>query len=239
MRILICDDDERALNSLKEMTEDILKQHMGQNDIYVETFVTSYDLTEYLEEKGAYVDAVILDIELNDADGINGIDLAARIQSEYSYIHIIFCTGYLKYSENVFRVNPLYSIYKPVTLERLENVIEKLIKEAERKRTKYITIKLYKKIQHIMTDTIKYAEINDRHVNIYTDIGMYEAIESIDKIGERLGINFIRCHKSYIINLDKMRKLEQNKMILEDGTEVAVSRRYRTKVKERIAEILK
>lgn len=239
MRILICDDDKKTLGSLKEMTEDILKQHVEYGDIYVETFTTTYDLMEYLEEKSAYVDAVILDIELNDADGIDGIDLAARIQSEYSYIHIIFCTGYLKYSEDIFQVNPIYCIYKPVTPDRLINVIEKLNKEMEITRTKYITVKLYKKIQHIKTASIKYAEINDRHVNIYTDNKMYESIESMSKIEERLGVNFVRCHKSYLINLDKMRKLDESKMILEDGTEVAVSRRYRARVKERIAEVLK
>lgn len=239
MRILICDDDENALDSLKEMTEGVLGQHIVHDDIYVETFTTTYDLTEYLEEKGAYVDAVILDIELNDADGIDGIDLAARIQSEYSYIHIIFCTGYLKYFEDIFQVNPIYCIYKPVTTERLENVIEKLNKEMEITRTKYITVKLYKKIQHIRTNTIKYAEINDRHVNIYTDNNIYESIESMSRIEERLGANFVRCHKSYLINLDKMRKLDENKMILEDGTEVAVSRRYRARVKARIAELFR
>lgn len=239
MRILICDDDKNALYGLKEMTEDILKQNMADDDIYVEAFTTTYDLTEYLEEKSAYVDAVILDIELNDADGIDGIDLAEKIQSEYSYIHIIFCTGYLKYLEDIFRVNPIYCIYKPITTDRLENVIEKLKKEMEITRTKYITVKLYKKIQHIRINTIKYAEINDRHVNIYTDNKMYESIESMSRIEERLGLNFVRCHKSYLINLDKMRKLDENKMTLEDGTEVAVSRRYKARVKERIAELFR
>lgn len=239
MRILICDDDEKTLSSLKEMTENILKQHMAHDNIYVETFTTTYDLTEYLEGKSAYVDAVILDIELNDADGIDGIDLAARIQNEYSHIHIIFCTGYLKYSEDIFRVNPIYCIYKPVTQDRLKNIIEKLNKEMKITRTKYITVKLYRRIEHIRTDAIKYAEIKDRHVNIYTDNKIYESIESMNKIEERLGDNFVRSHKSYLINLNKMRKLEETKMTLEDGTEIAVSRRYRARVKERIAEVLK
>lgn len=238
MRILICDDDKKVLDSLKIMTEDILKQLMPYKDIDVEIFSTVYDLLDYLEEKNKCVDAVILDIELNDENGIDGIELAEKIEEEYSYIKIIFCTAFIKYSEKVFQVNPLYSIYKPVTRERLQNVFIKLIKETGKREKQYITVKSYKKIHHIMMDNIYYAEINNRHVNIYTDDGVVEAIETMDRLSERLGTGFIKCHKSYIVNIDRMKRFEQDKLVLEDGTEVAASRRYKGNVKDKIAEVL-
>lgn len=236
--ILICDDDEKVLDSLKKMTEEIFKQFTPRKDLDIETFSTTYDLLDYLEEKNKCVDAVILDIELNDENGIDGIELAEKIEKEYSYVKIIFCTGFLKYSEKVFRVNPLYCIYKPITIEKLENVLRKLIKEAEKRKKQYITIKSYKTIHNIMLDNIYYAEINNRHVNIYTDDGVVEAIETMNKLSERLGTGFVKCHKSYIVNIEKMRRFEQDRLILENGTEVVVSRRYKGNVKEKIAEML-
>ncbi len=235
MRILICDDERNVLASLKSMTEDILKSHIPCGNIDIKTFDSAYDMFEYIEDAGKYVDAVILDIELNDIDGI---EAANKIEKEYGYIKIIFCTGFIKYSEKVFQVNPLYCIYKPITRDRLEMAIKKLLYEIERGKKKYITVKSFKCVYHIKTESIIYAEINDRHINLYTEEGMIEAIENMDKLSSRLGSGFVRCHKSYIININKMKKMEQDKLVLEDGTVVAVSRRYKTKVKEAIAEVL-
>lgn len=97
--MLICDDDEGVLISLKEMLENILSQQIDKKDIHILTFKTTYDMMDYLEEKSASVDAVVLDIELNDEGGANGIDLAVKIEKEYGYIKIIFCTGYIKRSK--------------------------------------------------------------------------------------------------------------------------------------------
>lgn len=48
LRILICDDDEKVLNSLKVMTEDILNQIILYKDIQIETFSTTYDLMDFV-----------------------------------------------------------------------------------------------------------------------------------------------------------------------------------------------
>ena len=64
------------------------------------------------------------------------------------------------------------------------------------------------------------------------------ATESLDHIEEMLGRKFVRCHKSYIVNLGKMTKFEPTKLLLLDGTEIAVSRRYRSDTKKAIINMI-
>ncbi len=234
MKILICEDEENVLEDLKQKIEYNLKNIIADEAVTVLGFSNIFSLYDYLEKRNDFVDAIFLDIELNDLSGSNGICVAEKIQKEFSDIKIVFCTGYLKYAESIFKVNPVYCIYKPVTDDRLVMVLEKLVDEIEKQRKQFIIVRSGKEIYRIMSDDIIYAEIEGEHVNIHTNDDCICARESLDHMEEMLGSNFVRCHKSYLVNMKKMKKFEATKFVLTDGTEIAVSRRYKSNTKKAI-----
>lgn len=238
MKILVCEDEENVLEDLRTRIESNLKALVSEEAVSVQGFNSIFSLYDYLEERKEIVDAIFLDIELNDLSGENGICVAEKIQKEYKSVKIIFCTGYIKYKEDIFKVNPVYCIYKPVDDERLVMVLKKLITELEIQKNKCITVRSKKEVYKIISDDISYAEISYEHVNIHTDSSCISVIESMDHMEEMLGRNFIRCHKSFLVNMKKVRKFEATKLVLVDGTEVAISRRYRSNTKKSIINML-
>lgn len=238
MKILVCEDEENVLEDLSLRIESNLKALITEEAVTVHGFRSIFSLNDYLDKREDIVDAIFLDIELNDLSGVDGICVAEKIQKEYSHIKIIFCTGYIKYAESIFKVNPVYCIYKPVTDERLIMVLKKLITELEKQKNKFIVVRSKKELYKIMNDDISYAEISYEHVNIHTDSFCLRVIESMDQIEEMLGSNFVRCHKSFMVNMKKVRKFEATKLILVDGTEIAISRRYKSNTKKAVINML-
>lgn len=234
MKVLVCDDEEIVLEDLRLRIEKNLKKLMNDETVTVQGFSSIFSMYDYLDSRKEIVDAIFLDIKLNDVSGEDGICVAEKIQKEYKFIKIIFCTGYDEYKESIFRVNPVYCLYKPVTDERLIMVLNKLIVELNEQENKFIVIRSGKEIYKIMSDDISYAEIDGERVSIHTDRSTVSATESLDHIEEMLGRFFVRCHKSYIVNLKKMVKFEATKLLLIDGTEITVSRRYRSNTRKAI-----
>ncbi len=86
-------------------------------------FETGEQLLAYLENDP--LDAVFLDIEM---PGVNGLQLSERIQSLRENIDIVFVTAYNQYAVEAFELQALDYIMKPVTEERLEKTIKRLLK---------------------------------------------------------------------------------------------------------------
>ena len=238
MKILVCEYEETILEDLRLRIEKNLKELMTDETIAVQGFSSIFSLYDYLDSRREIVDAIFMDIKLNDLSGEDGISVAEKIQKEYKFIKIIFCTGYIEYKESIFRVNPVFCLYKPVTDDRLIMVLNKLKQELKEQENKFIVVKSGKKLYKIMTDDISYAEIDGERVKIHTGMEAISATESLDHIEEMLGRKFVRCHKSYIVNLGKMTKFEPTKLLLLDGTEIAVSRRYRSDTKKAIINMI-
>lgn len=238
MKVLVCEDEEMVLEDLILRIEKNLKELMADETVKVQGFSSIFSLYDYLDGRKEIVDAIFLDIKLNDVSGEDGICVAEKIQKEYKFIKIIFCTGYVEYKESIFRVNPVYCLYKPITDDRLIMVLNKLIIELKEQENKFIVVKSGKKLYKIMSEDISYAEIDGEHVSIHTHTATISATESLDHIEEMLGRYFVRCHKSYIVNLKKMVKFEPTKLLLIDGTEITVSRRYRSDTRKAIINMM-
>ena len=61
-------------------------------------------------------------------------------------------------------------------------------------------------------------------------------INKIEKIMEQLGMGFVRCHQSYIVNCDKVKEYDYTDIMLCDGTHISVSRSYKNRIKEMFSD---
>lgn len=203
LNFVLCDDNLNIVKKLKEMLEILFVK----NDIDAKVgFYTdkAEDVLEY--EKENNVDVLVLDINLNS--DISGIDLAKDIRKKNKKVYIIFSTGHLEYSLVAYSVKTFDYLPKPITLERLEVTLNRLLDDLSSNTNKKF-IKLNNKTI-INEKEINYIKKDGMKLIFCTSSGNYETYSSFSKIESILPDNFIRCHKSYIANTDTIQNINTN-----------------------------
>ncbi|MFC4403423.1 response regulator [Gracilibacillus xinjiangensis] len=117
-KAILIDDERLALNRLKKILEndEFLVEIIG-------TFQQSMDAIEYVKETPP--DIVFLDIHM---PGVNGLEIANKIQEHNANIQIVFVTGYDRYAIEAFELFALDYILKPIQKPRLKKTIDRMRK---------------------------------------------------------------------------------------------------------------
>ena len=126
LNFVLCDDNLNIVKKLKEMLEILFVK----NDIDAQVkFITDSpeELLNY--EKENTIDVLILDINFNS--NISGIELAKNIRKNNKKVYIIFSTGHLEYSLLAYSVKTFDYLPKPITLERLEVTLTRLLDDID------------------------------------------------------------------------------------------------------------
>ena len=203
LNFVLCDDNLNIVKKLKEMLEILFVK----NDIDAKVGLytdTPENVLEY--EKENIVDVLILDINLNS--DISGIDLAKDIRKRNKKVYIIFSTGHLEYSLVAYSVKTFDYLPKPLTMERLEITLNRLLDDLSNNSNKKF-IKLNNKTI-INENEISYIKKDGMKLIFCTNSGNYETYSSFSKIENLLPGNFVRCHKSYIANTDSIQNINTN-----------------------------
>ena len=163
------------------------------------------------------VDAIFLDINMPD---LNGIDFAKSLDIDYGRGPlIVFITAYSEYALESYKANTVGYLLKPYGFDEFET-IAKRIKEIQEIRQQSFTevdtrevddgtifVKSDYKIVRIDIEHIRYIEAMSEYLRISCDDKERPVIVllSMKKIEEHLPSNkFMRIHRSFIINLDKI-----------------------------------
>ncbi|MFI1744674.1 LytR/AlgR family response regulator transcription factor [Thalassobellus sediminis] len=167
-------------------------------------------------------DLIFLDIEM---PGLTGFELLEALET---IPIVIFCTAYDQYSLKAFETNSIDYLVKPVRLERLEKTIEKLklldrrfstqnfsslLKEIalqkEAKKMTSITVKKGDKLVFVKLEDVSHFEAGDKYVNIYAKNEIHLSEQSLIQLEQKLPPNFLRVHRSVIINTDYIKEVQK------------------------------
>lgn len=231
-KIAICDDDIRILEGFSEI---IQEKYKGKFEIT--RHLSPFFLEQYvIDEQKGNVDIIILDIQLGEE---NGIEVARKIQKEYPNIGMILLTGYLEYARDIFRADPSYFLVKPVKREELFAAIDKCLKLQPIRESRELCIEVKGSVIRLPIQDIYYMESEKRRIHIYGETGHQECYGKLGDFMERLTEQFVRCHQSYIVNMDKIQKMEMEEILLINGEKIPVSRAKYSEVRERFIQYLK
>lgn len=227
LNFVLCDDNIPTLNRLSKILESIFIKH----DIDAQVALTTSSPNKVIDFiESSKVNAVILDINLN-AD-LNGCDLADAIRRNNKDIYIIFLTGHLEYALLAYKYKTFDYLPKPVVDERLESTILRLIEDINSSSTQFLKLDNNKTI-------IKQSEVNfikkDGMKLVYcTSNRNYEVYSSFNKIENCLPGNFVRCHKSFIANLNNVIDYNEknNTILFKNNTTCSVGLKYKQNLKE-------
>lgn len=195
----VCDDNKLILDRLSKILESIFIKHNFDAEI---SFISTNpnDLLQYF--KSNTVNVLFLDIDLK-AD-ISGIDLADKIRKFNKDVYIIFTSAHLEYILIAYKCKTFDFIPKPISLERVEETIIRLMDDVYDGGKKNVFIRLDNKNTIINQDNVYFIKKEGMKSIFYTETRTYEAYCSFNKMSETLPKNFVRCHKSYIANINKI-----------------------------------
>ena len=203
---MIVDDESLALSRLKRL--------LNENGI---EDITAFDnpieaLKEITKTK---FDAVFLDISMPN---ITGLELADSIIQLEPKTFIIFQTAYSEFALEAYKSGGMGYLVKPIESNDIKNILEKIrnFKSSSDEQSKKILGKRGDKLYLIDINDIYYikADLDEVIVKIKeTDAYVRRKIGDLEILLN--GKNFFRVHRSYIVNVDKiksMRSIDQSKL---------------------------
>ena len=229
LSFVLCDDNQSAIDKLSKMLDSIIISHNLKAQISYTT-TNPIDLLQYT--KTHPTDVLLLDIDLKSST--SGLEIAEQIRKIDKSIYIIFVTGHFEFGMVAYKYKTFDFLQKPLTRERFEETILRLYSDIFGDKVKYLKLDNDKTV--IKENTIKFIKKDGMKVIFKTDTRDYETYSSFSKISEMLPYNFVRCHKSYIVNIDKIVDIDlsDNIITFSKNDKCYIGPKY----KERFLEVL-
>lgn len=225
MKVAVCDDQRIILEQIREMLKKIKIVTQIRLFSDVESFLK-------LLREGEYYDAILMDIVWKQE--AQGIAVASEIQRICPTSKIIYMTGYaMEYMEDIFLkpANLSGFIMKPVKPEILMENLEKVKREMN-KTEERLVIKYKGNIFSVPLSDILYIENKLHKVQVVTEQKRYLSNENLEKVKQRLSHRFLTCHKSFVVNMDKIMEFKNNIVVLKPDVEIPVSQSRYESAKE-------
>lgn len=217
MHIAVCDDEKCYLESMEEL----LKDYPGVSRI--EYYGTLEELTE-AQKNGTMYDLIFMDIEWN-GNAENGIQYAAQYNCQSPRTQFIFVTAYNdKFSQEIFweKLNLCGFLVKPVQKENLEKLLDKVREKIF--GSEALVLQHGGTTEKIPSNQIRYLESNAHQIVIHTLNGEISVYEKLDVYEKKLSKDFVRIHKSFLVNMQYIRRIEMKEITMQDGTVLPVSK---------------
>ena len=190
--------------------------------------------------RSAKPDLLFLDVQMPECDGF---DVVGMLGNDAPCI--IFVTAHDSYALRAFEIGALDYLLKPFDNARFERTLERakeriaLTKSGERAECPFV-IKTTGQVCFVSASEIDWIEAADYYVSLHVGQKTHLLRRSMAELEQQLDENlFCRIHRSAIVKLDRVRRLEMNEsgeydVLLNDGTKLRLSRRYRKQLQSRM-----
>ena len=184
---------------------------------------------------------VFLDVQMPEWDGF---DVLEKLGTNLPALVVV--TAYDQYALQAFEAGALDYLLKPFTNARFDKALARAKERvAQGKGTtkggERLAIKGTGEVVFVKVSDIDWVEAADYYVCLHVGARTHLLRRSMSELEEEWqGFGFCRIHRSAIVNLERVRRLENgaeggNEVVLHDGTRLALSRRYRREVQEKLS----
>ncbi len=231
-RIAICADCPELCKHLKGILEEQYKR-----EVRITVYSNVQELESVYEPGKEHTPADILLMDI-DNNGKNGIDVVAAIQDRFHQVKVIFITDYIELSTEIFRVNPSNFLLKPIKPQILLEAVERVRKQIAEEESELFAVAFKGNVFKINTRDIVYFESEKRTVILHGHNESWTIYRKLDEVQEIVPDYFIRCHQSYLVNMNEIRSLKPLRLELNQGDVIPVSRPKYKETKERFMQFL-
>jgi|LFRM01.1.fsa_nt_gb two-component system LytT family response regulator len=201
--VLILEDEEYTLRYLQT----IVSEHPMVKGVFGTS--NGRDAVRLAREQKPNV--AFLDIELSPEDDHTGLEIAGMIAEISPASKIVFVTAYTQYALDSFSVHPYDYILKPITKTKVFDTlygVAREYKQQSQSRPKRIVVQSGRQeLVFLVPSEIFFFERQGKTTLVHTRNGVYELARSLSNLTESLPKEFLRTHKSYIVNINRIRKV--------------------------------
>ncbi len=199
LNFVICDDNIEMVNKLSSLFE----KAFIKNDFDARIVYKTQNYKELLSYMASNtVNVVVLDIEFKNSD-MNGVNIAKEIRKTNKQCYIIFVTSHFEYIMEAFDCKTFAYLFKnSLSLETLSDTLKRLFDDVAGNYSRFLRIS--SKGIFINLNDILFIEKNGMKLIYHTLDGTFDTYSSFSKLEAKLPDYFVRCHKSFIANINNI-----------------------------------
>lgn len=232
LNIAICDDEKFYIEKVKNGLEKCLSQQKI-TEYHIDIYKSGEALCENRERLKEY-QIVFLDVNMQQ---MSGLEAAQEIRNVNKEVFLVFVTAYINYAVEGYKVDAIRFLLKDALEaalpECIDTILERMRYQEQKERFFFADGE-----REIPVHNICYIE-SEKHKLIFhiyekdeiIDRILYGKLDELEKGLEEYG--FIRIHKSYLVNVEKISLIRNYKVKLENGEELPVPREKFRQVKEK------
>lgn len=223
LNFAICDDNLNIRDRLEKLLENIFAKNNYNAKVDFKTDNTK-DMLEHVNN--SKTDVILLDINLNSNK--SGLELAESIRKINKDVYIIFTTGHLEYAMVAYKFKTFDYLAKPITYDRLEETVKRLFEDIYGMPKKYI--KIDNKNTIVDEAEVLYIKRDGMKLVFHTANRDYDTYSSFTKFQDRLPKNYLRCHKSCIVNISQIKDVEpvSGTITFKDSSTCSIGPKYKS-----------
>ncbi len=226
MRIAICDDNLDYITTIEGYIDEL-----NLPEVEYDVFTRGEELVEAYKEEEANYDALFLDMEMGNLDGIETANL---IRSFDRQVIIVFVTSYKQYMQKSFQCMPFRFLLKPVSLEEFKKTFKEVMKKIDDFPETVIFLEKKKRTRLYCSDIV-FFESSSHWILIHTTEGKIHKMRK--SMSELLSIieksTFLRVHRAFAVNLSHIHQIAEKEIMMNYCTKsIPLSKTYKNKLNE-------
>lgn len=215
IRIAICDDENFFVDEL----------HTQIKEFFLEKRI-EFRITEYLSGKALAGhacdhDLIFLDVDMQEQDGFKTAEI---LRSEGFSGHLIFVTIMKDDVYRAFEYEAFDYLVKPLSMTSFEHTMDRFLRTLQNSGKQLIITN--KNVQHIINlPDVLYCEVINRKINLHlADGNIIEYYGKISELEKKIGDDFFKSHRSYLVNLKYISGYNSSEITLANGEKIPLSR---------------
>lgn len=180
-------------------------------------------------------DVLLTEIELR---GYNAISIIAQYLKESSPLQIIYMTPKIEYCTEVYETRHCGFLLKPIRLERLVRDVQRALRLLEEKKAKGIVVQRGSSLHILSPQSLLYVESHGRVLKIVTDSEIIETYDKMDHFSFQLDKRFLQCHKSYLVNMERVKRYCGDSFLMVNETTIPISQSRRKTVRQQFLDYM-
>lgn len=224
MKCVLADDEPIARQLLAKYIEQVPD---------LELVAQCKDAFEVLDVlKQTQVDVLFLDINMPKLSGLS------LVKSLVQKPAIIFTTAYAEFAVEGFELSATDYLLKPFSFERFMQAVLKVKQQQPAAKSMestpaHLFVKSDKKLVKVLMEQITHVEAYGNYIKIFEN-EMVLSPQTLTDFHAKLSDNFIRIHKSFLLNLNAIKLIEGNQVVLSNDSVLPIGKNYRKLLLERL-----
>ena len=219
LEIAVCDDESFYREKIQRLLEEYLAER--SLEYRIQLFLSGEEFLKHCENRVKY-DIVFMDSNMEKVDGIQA---AMQMRAFHSDTYLVLVTAFINYALEGYKVNAVRYIMKDTLDTAMTECMDAVM---EKMKIAQVSFSFMEGERKLYTDNILYVE-SRKHKSVFfymeAEIVKYQIYEKLDWVEEKLsGFHFLRIHKSYLVNMKHIRKINNYTAFLDTGEELPVPR---------------